>query len=304
MDAIVGHGKIIDFFAKVIKNGQLSHAYCFSGPSAVGKKTVAEALSAEILQTARKKLARHPDFFLVQQELDEKTEKTKKDISVKQIRDLREQLSRGAFYGGYKVAIIDEAEKLNSEAGNAFLKTLEEPAGKTVLFLITKDEDQLPATVVSRCQLIHFLPVKEAVIIEWLKSLGETEQAEEIAKYSHGLPGLAKKWQENKDNFTVFKKELERFNSLAGKSFFEKSALMEDLFGDKKDHIAAREKLQSALDIWRMQLRNVFYKEAKSDGWPINKILEIEKKIVKAQDLLDKNINPRLLIENILLSMP
>ncbi len=268
MDAIAGHGKIIDFFAKVIKNGRLSHAYCFVGPSEVGKKTVAEALSAEILQTGREKLAMHPDFFLVQQEFDEKADKTKKDISVKQIRDLRVQLSRGAFYNGYKVAIIDEAEKLNSEAANALLKTLEEPAGKTVLFLITKDEDRLPATIVSRCQLIHFLPVEERAVSEWLK------------------------------------KEQERFDSLAGKSFFEKSALTEELLGDKKDHIATREKLQSILGIWRVQLRNNFYQETENSRWPVNKILEIEKKIVEAQDLLDKNINPRLLIENILLSMP
>lgn len=268
MDAIAGHEKIIDFFAKVIKNGQLSHAYCFAGPSEAGKKTVAETLSAEILQTNREKLARHPDFFLVQQEWDEKTEKTKKDISVKQIRDLRERLSLGAFYNGYKIAIIDEAEKLSEEAANALLKTLEEPSGKTVLFLITKDEDKLPATIVSRCQAIYFQPVKTEVAPEWLK------------------------------------KEQERFDSLIGKSFFEKSALIEELLGDKKDHIATREKLQSILGIWRAQLRNNFLKETEDNKLPLDRILEIEKKIVEAQDLLDKNINPRLLMENILLSMP
>lgn len=313
---VIGHQEIKSFFTKAIANGNLSHAYCFVGPEKVGKRAVAEEIAAKLLQTTKDKLKQSPDFFVVEQLYDEKDEKTKKDISIEQLQELCGYLSRRAYLGDYKVAIIDEAEKMNSKAANALLKTLEEPTEKTVLFLITKDEAELPKTIVSRCQTIYFHPVKETEIVETLKSLGLNKvKAEELAHLSHGLPGLALDWQGDEEKYLWYLNEVKRVNGLMGKSFFEKLQAVEELFGDKTDHIRERGKLQKILDIWQMVLRDNLYGNF---GWKelpagqsnsVKKIspdlaVRIYNQINEAKDLLRQNVHPRLIVENILLLIP
>ena len=111
-------------------------------------------------------LKRHPDFYEIKKEED------KKNISIEQIRKLREKLGLRAFLGEYKVALIDEAESMTEEANNALLKTLEEPSEKTVIILITTNARSLPQTIVSRCQIIRFLPVNRKGILEFLDNHG------------------------------------------------------------------------------------------------------------------------------------
>lgn len=311
-ERIIGHENVLDFFAKVVKNGNLSHAYCFIGPETVGKRTVSEKIAVDLLQTTKEKLYTHPDFILIKQEFSEKTEKTNKDIIIEQIRNLRQYLARHAYLGGYKVAIIDEAEKMNDKAANALLKTLEEPTAKTVLFIITKDEEQLPKTIVSRCQLIYFHPVAREAIAGWLRESGNSVEAEEIARWSLGLPGRAKQWQEDKDFFKGYKKEAERFLKLAGKDFFEKLKLVDDLFKENTDVIANREKLCDILDIWQLLSRDYYLNNiglqnlsAHTDEKAMAcENLKTERQIRRARKFLTQNINPRLLIENILLTLP
>lgn len=315
MEDIIGHDKILEFFAKVIENGNLSHAYCFVGPRQTGKKKVAEWVASKLLKVETEKLKISPDYALVEQMFDEKTEKTKKDITVEQLRELRSNLGRHAFLGGYKVAIIDEAEKMNTEAGNALLKTLEEPSGKTIIILLTDNEKQLPETIQSRCQMIYFHPVAGELITSGLKSLGAgAEQAEEFAKECRGLPGLAISWFQDPETRENYQKEVERFESLLQKSFYEKLQTVDELFGDKTDSVAARENLQDVLNIWQLLIRDIFLQKAGLskfathlvDTFNLNgeQLLKIEKKIQSAIELLDKNVHPRLLVEQILLELP
>ena len=126
---IIGHEKIISFFDKVIANGALAQSYCFVGAGGVGKKTVARYLATQILKVSDKQLNTHPDFYYLCRQIDEKTEKIKKDIGIAQARQIKEKLGRKSWFGGYQVIIIDEAELLNEESANALLKSLEE-AGK------------------------------------------------------------------------------------------------------------------------------------------------------------------------------
>ncbi|MFZ2190364.1 MAG: AAA family ATPase [Candidatus Magasanikiibacteriota bacterium] len=304
---IIGHTKILDFFVKVIDSGHLNHAYCFVGPENVGKKTVAEYISAQLIGTPFAKLSINPDFILVDQLFDEKTEKTKKDISVSQIRTLREQLARRSYYGGYKVAVINGAEKMNSEACNALLKTLEEPSEKTVLFLITTDEKKLPETIQSRCQKIYFYPVEKDLIKKHLEKIG-TSNADELAQFSFGLPGRACEWASNNESYEWYKKEVNRFNSLFKKNFHEKIKVVEELFGDKTDHIATRTTLFDVLNVWQWLVRDSILKDYSLHNLKIeldNKnAIDLYKKIEDAKQMLAQNIHPRLLVENILLQIP
>ena len=78
-----------------------------------------------------------------------------------QIREVQNFLSYKSYNGGFKIVIIDEAEKMNSEAQNCFLKTLEEPKGQTILFLISSKPDVLLPTIFSRCQTMKFFKPKD-----------------------------------------------------------------------------------------------------------------------------------------------
>lgn len=301
MDGIIGHKEILAFFDKILQNGRLSHAYCFVGSESVGKRAVAEAISAKLLGIEREKLKTQPDYLVVEQVFDEKKEKTKKDISVEQIRDLREYLSRRAYLSGYKIAMIDGAEKMSSEAANALLKTLEEPKEKTILFLLTEDEASLPATILSRCQLIYFKPVAAVELKKYLSEHDMDEKrADEMINLANGLPGKIICWLADSEKYDWYLSELRRFKSLEQKSFFEKMKIVEDLFGDKTDHIAARENLQEVLNIWLTSVRE----SLKNNAWCQDKVLCVEKNIQDAKKMLDQNIHPRLLVENILLALP
>ena len=123
-------------------------------------------------------------------------------------------------------AIINNAEKMNSEAANALLKTLEEPAEKTIILLLTKDEKQLPETIISRSQIINFFPVKNEDIKFELAKKYEKEKVAEVVELCNGLPGLAIKWLEDKEIFSEYKKEINRFKSLFGEPFYKKLSIV------------------------------------------------------------------------------
>ena len=127
-----------------------------------------------------------------------------------------------------------------------------------------------------------------------------SDRADEMVGLANGLPGKIVRWRTDKEKYDWYLSELKRFKSLEKKSFFEKIKIVEDLFGDKTDHIAARENLQEVLNIWRASVRE----SLKSSAWDQDRVLSVEKSIQQAKTMLNQNIHPRLLIENILLSLP
>ncbi len=307
---IVGHDQVLEFFDKVIKNDKLSHAYCFAGPANVGKFTIAKNIAAQILGVEIEKLGVQPDYSLVEQEENEKTGKTKRNIDIDQIRSLRETLTRRAFLNGYKVAIINEAEKMNTNSANALLKTLEEPKEKTVIFLVTENEDLLPSTIRSRSQIINFDLVKTEKIEKVLKEK-KVDKAEEISRLCMGRPGLAITWAADTEAYEAHKAEIVRFATLFGKNFHDKIKIVEDLFGDKTDHILARQRLQSVLSLWLVLFRDAlsenseraFHKVSQKLNLSNKQILKNIYQIQKTKDLLNKNVHPRLLLEEVLLNI-
>lgn len=173
----LGHKKQWEFLRKKFEQGQLSHAYLFSGEKGIGKK----AFAVELIKMANcqaKKSApcqkcfscqaiergSFPDFKVV-------SVANKKDylfgdggeIKISQVRDAQNFLNYKSYYGGYKSVIVDAAENMNVEAQNCFLKTLEEPKGNTLLFLVTSRPDMLLGTITSRCQLLKFFKPKGLV---------------------------------------------------------------------------------------------------------------------------------------------
>lgn len=155
--SIIGHEAVCEFLSRALSQDRLAHAYLFVGPEGVGKSAVTEALFAAFLEVTVSQLSSHSDTCFVRRQTDQKTGKEKTLISVEQIRDVVERMALSSF-SGRKAVWIEEADRLNVGAANAFLKTLEEPSGKTLIVLSAEHLDGVPATLVSRCQIVRFRP--------------------------------------------------------------------------------------------------------------------------------------------------
>lgn len=314
---VIGHEKVIDFFAKAIKNNNLSHAYCFIGPDHVGKRKVAETIVAELLDVKFGFLNSSPDYWFVDRETDEKTEKLKKDISVEQIKDLVAFLHQSAFKkNGYKVAIIDNAGFLNKSGSNSLLKSLEEMYEKTIIFLLVNNTDGVLPTIMSRSQKIFFAPVPDKSIYNYLKSIElDEDKVKKITGLACGLPGKAIEWLNGQEALQKQEQEKIRFESLFNKPFYIKLQSVDELFGDKKDNNKARTELAEVLDLWHQlvvdYLKAKFGSKSPSlinlsflEDISLVNLTAVEAKIVQAKAKLRENVHPRLLVEQILLEMP
>jgi DNA polymerase-3 subunit delta' len=114
-------------------------------------------------------------------------------LKIDEIRELQKKLLYLPYEGNIKVAIINNAECMNPQAANSFLKTLEEPPTKTLIILIASNPYQLLPTVVSRCQGIRFYPLPseaiKTIISHHLKSEAGESQPEEIERRSRRSMG-------------------------------------------------------------------------------------------------------------------
>ncbi len=205
LEQLYGQDRALGFLQTCIGNHSLSHAYLFYGPAGVGKMTAARAFATEILKNEDPmgkvllKAQSHPDLLIIERSPD-KTRLGKEQVS----KPLQTWLALKPYRARHRFVIIRDAHLLTPEAGNALLKTLEEPPEYAVLILVS-DEGQVMETISSRCQPVRFQAVPEEDIVKILVAHGtEREQAWECARLSQGSvavalefaqeTGLADKW--------------------------------------------------------------------------------------------------------------
>lgn len=190
--AVVGHEQALSFFRHAHDSNRLAHAYLITGPEHVGKSTVAAWLAAMALGSTGP-LTQHPDMLVVTRERDAKTGKLHGEIVLDQVQDACSRLAMTAFFGGWKVCVIDGVHALNRESANALLKTLEEPRPKTLLFLLATSLGAVMPTIRSRCQTVRLGRVPPAVMERALTEaqLGATAAIADAVRLSDGRPGRA-----------------------------------------------------------------------------------------------------------------
>jgi len=131
---------------------RLAHAYLLCGPPGSGKRDLASGMCAHLLGCDPNSALKHPDVHSIA------PESKSRRLLIEQLRELEQNLRMRSFEGGSKFAIIFEADRLQPQAANAFLKTLEEPPPNTHIFLLTEQPEQLLETILSRCVSVPLRP--------------------------------------------------------------------------------------------------------------------------------------------------
>jgi len=323
-----------------LKNNKVAQAYIFCGARGLGKLTLAKQFASAIIcqhnpkealiagkkpcgvchscQALKKGI--YPDMFLVERATDEKTDKLKRDVSVEQIRDLRLQLQQSSFLGSYKIAIIPEAERVNVNAANALLKTVEEPTAKTVIIFITDDIKKIPTTIVSRCQVIKFLPVEKKKISAYLiyKGLG-LDKADYLAHLSHGRPGVAIDYWHEPHKLEKYLAHIDSFFEVLALPVGERLSWSEKEVKnfDEENVVGAMELM---LENWQVALRDLMLLLGDSEQLVVNsqylgvlekqvgnfsfiKIKGIMEYIEQARGWLRNSINPRTILDNLIINL-
>jgi DNA polymerase-3 subunit delta' len=193
----------VQLLQRSLVRGRLGHAYLFTGEQLDELELLARTLAKTLnCQNPVKEDGRATDCCdacLSCRKIDHEThadihwtrpESKSRVVTVEQIRDLMQQIQLKPTEAEYKVAIITAADRLNNQAANAFLKTLEEPPPKSILILLSTEPSRILETILSRCLRLNFSgdgarPL-DAAQAEWLGSFGTlaaNEQKSLLGRY-------------------------------------------------------------------------------------------------------------------------
>jgi DNA polymerase-3 subunit delta' len=319
----------------------------FTGPSGVGKRTLALTFAMTLncqsdppegagepdvpcgLCTSCGRILRgeHPDVTEINLETqatylgdDSKKATPAKELRIDTIREMQRTVGLSPYMGRWKVYILGDANRMNEEAANALLKTLEEPPSQTILLLLAPDDSSVLPTISSRCIQVPLraLPrpvIASSLVVEWE---AEQEQAEKLAALSGGRLGWAVTMLENPAGLVQRSTALEEMALMSGNSILERvnaAAKFAKRFTD------ARPELYAALDTWEGWWRDVLVVEAGAPELVINvdqlsALRSLAKRVPaeRAHDAitliqqtrrqLQENVHPRLALEALALGLP
>jgi len=315
-------------------SGQIAHAYLFAGPAEVGKLTAAKHFAQflicqnracgecpdckSIRTNSHANLTIVDDLWIegVNEDLEQiakksnfnqshRTKNPKAKTDTIRIDDLREILSRiNHASDGRKVFIIHEVERMNREAANFFLKTLEEPPPRTTFILTTNNLPLLLPTLVSRCRVLNFGNVNpsaiEKMLVKKFPGLTESERTR-VVNFAMGKPIRAQKLAADPTVFREFKEYFEKLKNL-----LEKPNTAEKLAFAEKVSVNDEE-TQKFLEAFAYFLRSFLLTRAKNpvanSRYSPKKIVELIRRLDLARKLIAKNVNARLAVEDLLLQI-
>jgi DNA polymerase-3 subunit delta' len=153
LERILDQPRAVDLLRRALASDRVAHAYAFIGPAGAGRMTTALAFAEELLGSP---VRTHPDLHVIVPTPPESNPRGARAIRIGAIRELERQASLRPAMARRKVFILDEAERMTDDTPQAFLKTLEEPPAATVIVLILPRARAVPATLLSRCQIVRF----------------------------------------------------------------------------------------------------------------------------------------------------
>ena len=325
----IGNEKVTEFLNRAILSDKIAQTYIFIGPDDLGKATVALSFARNLMGTPiGDEDGFDSDLHIL------KLDEGKKSISIEQARGFIKDLSLSSFLDTYKIGIIKEANHLTGEAQSAILKTLEEPRDKVVIILLANNEESLLPTILSRGQKLYFNPVKAETIYDYLleEHNAKRSMAKDLANIALGRPLKAAHLLDNPeeyatylDNASIFLKffnsdvndRLSELNKLFSDKTYSALAvagaeniiamvegLMRDLFllhfnqPEKIQHSA----LSAELNIVLKKLESENGAHSSNDSFSAF-LLERFKLTALAQEYLSANVNPHLVLEQLMINL-
>lgn len=305
-------------------NNRLRHAYLFTGPQYVGRRTLAlrfaQALNCvqppvpgvpcgECRPCRLIERMEHPDLAIVQAAAEGGT------LKVEQVRELQHNLSLAPYEARYRIGLLLRFEEAHVSAANALLKTLEEPPSRVILMLTAESSDLLPETVVSRCEVLRL----RLAGFEEIRSILEKEpgtngeQVHMLAHISAGRPGYALRMLHQPELLERRGKWLDDLALLLSSSKVERFQYVDTIYRD-------RELARAILLTWASLWRDVMLQAAWASTSPANSdrqevgllaqrlslkaahraLASVEKTI----GLLERNANVQLALEVLMLDLP
>jgi DNA polymerase-3 subunit delta' len=312
---------------KHIEQEQVRHAYLFSGPRGIGRRTLALRFAQALSCTARNpdgspcgecRVCRqtmqmqHPDLTVIEMAED------KTAILVDQIRELQHVLSRSPFEAQYRIGLLLNFDKATESAQNALLKTLEEAPTQAILLMTVDTVESMLPTIASRCEIMRLRAMKlDALGLKLEEKFQiDPERAQFLAHISGGRIGEALRLAEDAqglDNRTQI------IDELLAAIRNDRNARLD--YADKKFHRSSRDVLRDAGQIWLTFWRDVIVRAAGEDAPLLNPDYEQEinqmgetlglqtareqvSVLQQTMNRLDANVNVWLLAEVLLLDLP
>ncbi|MEZ5737856.1 MAG: AAA family ATPase [Novosphingobium sp.] len=170
---LLGHDAAWREWRAALASERLHHAWLLAGPKGVGKGSFARAAAQELVAepgVQQPALEAHPDILPLEKLPDSEEDakrreqgkpfKTKRNITVDQVRAMQQRLTTRPTLGRRRAIIIDPADDMEKGAVNALLKSLEEPPQGTFFLLVSHQSGRLPPTIRSRCRNLRFPPLE------------------------------------------------------------------------------------------------------------------------------------------------
>jgi DNA polymerase-3 subunit delta' len=270
LEAIAGQPRAVDLLRRALASGRVAHAYAFVGPAGAGRMTTALAFAAELLGSPSRQ---HPDLHVIVPTPPESNPRGARAIRIGAIRELERQAALRPAMARRKVFVLDEAERMTGESPQAFLKTLEEPPPATVIILILPRVRAVPATVISRCQVVRFAPRDDA------GAAGARAQAREllVEVRAQGVEALFRRLD-----------RLEREKA---------EALVDAYWLYCRDLLVAKGGAPAALFVDGEHAAEL---ARDAEGWTVDQILGAVDLCRQAREALLRNVAPRLTLEVVL----
>ncbi|MBA2661419.1 MAG: DNA polymerase III subunit delta' [Bradymonadaceae bacterium] len=325
---IDGQQRALAVLERAITTDHVHHAYLFTGPPGVGKFQVAHAMAAVVNCLARaegqfadlcgvctscRKIGnkQHPDILFIEPDGN-----IVKNIKIAQIREIQKSAVSAPYEARIRVVILNDAHQMTEEASNALLKTLEEPSMRMRLILVTDQPHRLLDTIISRCQAIRFGALDQAVVVSRLELLlakdGEAVSKELVAVaagYGEGSLG--------RSLAIVRSGMLEGRREFLGEVLGIGPGQPRALLALAESWSKAGEAMGERLDVLKLFLRDVMLFKTSGERRVVNHdllelvercampatiddVLEMIAHVCRAQDLLTRNVNAQLILEELL----
>lgn len=322
---LLGNEWAVQLLKAQIANQRLRQAYLLTGPTGVGRRTLALRLAQALNCTSPPgpgdfcgecrncrgfAKMQHSDFFPIEKQEGDR------DIKVEAIRELTRSLSLTPLEAKFQIALIRNFEEASEQAANALLKTLEEPNRSVVICITATDTDSLPATITSRCEVLRLRPVPAARLAAQLAAGLDIEsaQAHLLASLSDGRPGMALRLHEEPAGLEQRSEWLDEADLMLTSNRVQRFAYADRVSKD-------RQTLSRLLMVWLSFWRDVLVGVSGSSAPIVNsdrseKIQTLSKRLSlpdakrvltgvdRILEQLATNVNARLAMEVLLLEFP